>query len=160
MNHAYGNASDIPELLRQLYELPQVSSQEEPWFSLWSALAHQGDVYSASFAAVPHVVAALSANPLKASFNYFHFPAWVECCRARASMLVQDDLLWAYKAALEKLPGLVAKASNRPWEEGFLQCALAAIAAAKGKTIIAEAVMELDYQVASEFLVWFMRRDV
>ena len=45
LSHAYGRASDIPALLRQLYALPHASGQEEPWFSLWSALAHQGDVY-------------------------------------------------------------------------------------------------------------------
>jgi hypothetical protein len=158
LRHAYGRASDIPALLRQLYALPQASGLEEPWFSLWSALAHQGDVYSASFAAVPHVVAALSTDPLRADANYFHFPAWVECCRVRSGLQVQDDLHWAYKSALAKLPELVGLASKRPWGEGFMQCALAAIAAAKGRTSVAEVILELDDEVASEFLEWFTDR--
>jgi len=60
LTHAYGKASDIPDLLRQLDKLPLATGDAEPWFSLWSALAHQGDVYPASFAAVPHVVAMLA----------------------------------------------------------------------------------------------------
>jgi hypothetical protein len=47
LTHAYGVASDIPELLRQLHSLPDSSGESEPWFNLWSALAHQGDVYPA-----------------------------------------------------------------------------------------------------------------
>ena len=44
LHHAYGPASDIPRLLRQLDTLPLASGNAEPWFSIWSALAHQGDV--------------------------------------------------------------------------------------------------------------------
>lgn len=45
LEHAYGKASDLPAMLRQLDALPEAIGNEEPWFSLWSALAHQGDVY-------------------------------------------------------------------------------------------------------------------
>lgn len=48
LGDAYGSAARIPELLRQLSALPDDDGSSEPWFSLWSALAHQGDVYSAS----------------------------------------------------------------------------------------------------------------
>lgn len=156
LSHAYGTASDIPALLRQLGKLPSVEA--EPWNALWSALAHQGDVYPASFAAVPHVVAALADNPTAADATYFQFPAWVECCRSRQGIEVPEDLLWAYRSALSRLPGLVAETSKRPWNDGFMRCALAAIAAAKGQPIIAEAVMELDRSVAEEFLEWFHDR--
>jgi hypothetical protein len=61
LDHAYGKAAGIPALLRHLESFPPSSPDDEPWFSLWSALAHQGDVYPASFAAVPHVVRALAA---------------------------------------------------------------------------------------------------
>lgn len=76
--HAYGKASDIPALLRQLATVPTSDGEREPWFSLWSALAHQGDVHAASFAAVPHVVKALATSPLTADASYFQFPAVVE----------------------------------------------------------------------------------
>lgn len=65
LNHAFGSAGDIPALLADLAFFPAESSYEaEPWFSLWSSLCHQGDIYSASFAAVPEIVKHLANNPL------------------------------------------------------------------------------------------------
>ena len=71
LRHAYGAAEDIPELLKQLESHPDDGDDAEPWFSLWSALAHQGDVFQASFAAIPHVVAALSRAPASAPPVFF-----------------------------------------------------------------------------------------
>ena len=73
LQHAYGNAADIPSLLFDLTRLPRSEGEAEPWFSLWSAMAHQGDVFSASFAAVPHVIEALSSDPTAADSSYFRF---------------------------------------------------------------------------------------
>ena len=51
LEHAYGSAADIPALLRQLRSFPPGRDyQSEPYFSLWSALCHQGEVYTASYA--------------------------------------------------------------------------------------------------------------
>jgi hypothetical protein len=158
LQHAYGAASDTPGLLRQLSTLPPCDLEKEPWAMLWSSLAHQGDVYPASFAAVPHVISAIESDPLKADSSYFQFPAWIECCRLRKNVSIPDDLALAYRRALSQLPQLVADASKRPWEEGFIQCALGAVAAAKGNAAIAEAVMELDSEIAEQFLEWFHDR--
>jgi hypothetical protein len=158
LQHAYGKASDIPTLLRQLAEVPHSSDDREPWFSLWSSLAHQGDVYSASFAAVPHIVQALSTAPLKADFSYFQFPAWVEVCRIKTNVPVPEDIAPSYFEALSRLPTLVAAASAREWDGSFLSCALSAIAASKGQAAIAEAILELSPEVAEEFLQWFSER--
>lgn len=159
LEHAYGSAVDIPPLLKKLItDLPSSADDQEPWFSLWSALAHQGDVYSASFAAVPHVINALASAPLKADFSYFQFPAWVEICRKKKSVAIPNDLESAYLESLARLPSLVAAAAPRQWDEDFLLCALSAIAAAKGQTGVAEAVLELSPEVAEEFMEWFFER--
>jgi hypothetical protein len=52
LRHAYGDASDVPGLLHQLVPDPEA----EVWNALWSRLCHQGTVYSASFAALPHLL--------------------------------------------------------------------------------------------------------
>jgi hypothetical protein len=158
LHHAYGVASDIPALLTQLSALPDAAGDAEPWLSLWSALAHQGDVFDASFAAVPHVVCAAATNPLKADAVYFQFPAWIEICRKKQGIKVPDDLAAAYFDALSKLPTLVAAASAREWNAEFLQCALSAIAAAKGQVLVAEAAQVLSPEIAGEFLEWFYER--
>lgn len=126
---------------------------------LWSSLAHQGDIYSASFAAVPHVVRILAGLPpdtQKAEF--FHFPAWVEICRQRKNIPVPQALASDYYSALNKLPALVASAASQPWDEAFVRAVLAAIAAAKGYCSVAEAALELSPKVADEFLEWFFAR--
>lgn len=158
LQHAYGTAADIPALLKQLADLPSSENNSEPWFSIWSALAHQGDVYSASFAAVPHVIAALASAPLKADFSYFQFPAWIEICRTKKGVSVPEDIAPAYFESLSRLPSLVGSAAARSWDEGFLCCALSAVAAAKGQPSVAEAVLELSPEVASEFIEWFYVR--
>ena len=61
--HAYGDAADIPSLLANARSARAGGSyRDEPWFSLWSALCHQGDVYTASYAAVPELVAIAHAR--------------------------------------------------------------------------------------------------
>jgi hypothetical protein len=152
LQHAYGNASDIPALLRQLETVPAAEGNSEPWFSLWSALAHQGDVYTASFAAVPHVVRVLATSPSSASFTYFQFPAWVEICRQRHNLTVPDELSASYFTALEKLGHLVCAASSSDWDFEFLRVALSAMAISKGSALTAEALLQLDEVSAEEFL--------
>jgi len=156
--HAYGQASDVPELLRRVANVPTSANEQEPWFSLWSALAHQNDVYSASFAAVPHVVRVLATSPMTADSSYFQFPAVVETCSQQKGVQIPDDLQADYFAALAALPTLVAQAADREWDSGFLACALSAVAAAKGFGNVAEAVLEMTPDVADEFMEWLNAR--
>ncbi|MEE4544734.1 hypothetical protein V2S66_22540 [Streptomyces sp. V4-01] len=59
LSHAYGSAEDIPGLL----DLIETAPTDERWNELWSALCHQGSVYSASFAALPRLAAIAAARP-------------------------------------------------------------------------------------------------
>ena len=161
LRHAYGPATDIPALLVQLENpaTPRSKDAPDPWFMLWSSLAHQGDIYSASFATVPHVVRILSGQPAdRQKAEFFHFPAWVEICRQRKNIPVPAALADDYYSALNKLPALVAAAASQSWDEEFLRAALSAIAAAKGHCRVAEAALELSPKVADEFLEWFFAR--
>lgn len=155
LSDAYGSAAKIPELLRQLSALPSDDGSSEPWFSLWSALAHQGDVYSASFAAVPHVIAAIASSPERVTDVYFHFPAWVEICRHKNGVDVPDELVADYFDSLSRIPALVASAEEKQWRTAFTACALSATAAAKGQHKLAEALLELtSSDTVGEFLEW------
>ena len=134
------------------------ADDQEPWFSLWSALAHQNDVYSASFAAVPHVVQALATSPSTANFTYFQFPAVVEAWRQQKGVAIPDDLRVDYFAALAALPSLVAQAAERKWNGDWVACAATSVAAAKGFGNVAEAVLEMTPEVADEFMEWYFSR--
>lgn len=51
LQHAYGTAEDVPDLLRAAGES---SAEHGPaWDELWSRLCHQDTVYTASYAALP-----------------------------------------------------------------------------------------------------------
>ncbi|WP_230969758.1 hypothetical protein [Nitrogeniibacter aestuarii] len=158
LQHAYGSAGDIPALLRKLADLPSSENDKEPWHSIWSSLAHQGDVYSASFAAVPHIIEVLASAPSRADVSYFQFPAWVEVCRAKTDVPIPENLAPDYFDSLSRLPTLVAAASSRQWDERLLRVALSAVAAAKGQPAIAKAVLELSPEVAGKFIEWFYER--
>lgn len=156
LTHAYGSAANVPAWLRELRNLPSSANNAEPWFSIWSALAHQGDVYASSYAAVPHIVEALAIAPERADSSYFQFPAWVEICRSKSGPAVPKDLEGPYLAALARLPALVAAAACVEWKPEHLACCMAALAAAKGQPAIAEAAQELTPAVAAEFMQWVL----
>src|SRR5215210_6929264 len=104
LKHAYGEASDIPELLERAKAVaPSAQLRSEPWFALWSALCHQNDVYTASYAAVPHLAAIAGIKPLAERVEVMALIGSIESCRHRSDMpLIPDDLVAGYLAALGK----------------------------------------------------------
>ena len=145
LSHAYGSAADIPALLRTLSEFPPASNhQDEPWFTLWSSLCHQGDVYSGSFAAVPHIIEAAKTDPERATYDYFLLPTCIEIARVKKAVPVPEKLEIAYFDSLRMLPSIVAQNAAREWNESVCSSALAAIAAAKKHPHIAEIILELE----------------
>ena len=155
LEDAYGPATDIPSLLSQLDSFPTSDGKNEPWFSLWSALYHQDDVYTASFAAVPHIIRVLATDPTRADSSFFQLPACIEIARAQQDFPVPHDLSVPYFQALQQLPMLVGAAAGRIWNEDILCCALSAVAAAKGFPSVARATLELNSQIAEKFMGWF-----
>jgi len=55
LGHAYGSASNIPALLLRL----RLDADTDTWDEIWGHLCHQGTVYTATYAAVPHIAAIL-----------------------------------------------------------------------------------------------------
>ena len=60
LTHAYGEATDVPELLRVLLS-PDAKAREAAHYELSSSIWHQGTVYSATAAAVPFLYELLNA---------------------------------------------------------------------------------------------------
>ena len=159
LRHAYGEAADIPPLLQAIERDPSTSdTREGPWFDLWSALCHQGDVYSASFAAVPHVVRILALVPGEACFDFFLFPASVEIARHRSGVTVPPDLVSSYRDALGQLPAIAAAASQRQWSAPLGRSILAAVAASKAQFSAAELLLEIEEADDPEVLEWYQSR--
>ncbi len=69
LRQAYGSAGNIPALLRELHSAPT----EPVWGELWSCLCHQQTVYTATFAAFPHILAAVRAQPVSSREEHLCF---------------------------------------------------------------------------------------
>src|SRR5688572_15692499 len=84
LSHAYGSAEDIPALIEELKtSIPTDDYEDEPWFSIWSSLCHQSDVYTASFAAVPHIVEIAASKTENERWKHICFVSTVESYRHR-----------------------------------------------------------------------------
>lgn len=109
LRHAYGEASDIPALLEKVRAFPSEADwQAEPWFSLWSALYHQGSIYSASLAAVPAIVTAMSVAPERASLSFYLLPASIAIADHESPVEVSGEVRQRFRGALATL-GAIAK---------------------------------------------------
>jgi hypothetical protein len=136
LQHCYGDAADVPDLLRDLASstAPSRDHEDEPWFSLWSRLCHQGDAYIASYAAVPHIVhiASKAAGPI--DFSFFQLPAAVEIARRTGrGPTIPDAYAPAYHQAIQLLVEAANLHNNEAWSRSMVLAVAAAPAAANGQ---------------------------
>jgi len=159
ISHAYGFAIDTPDLIRTLTSFPESANfDDEPWYSLWSSLCHQGDIYEASLAALPHIVNILESNPQKAGFDFIALPTSIEICRLKSEMVVPEYLRVAYFEAVQKLASLVPLFLVSSHDYHSVQGATAAIAVSAGKFELAELLLEIEEDVIPEALEWYFSR--
>jgi hypothetical protein len=150
LQHAYGPAAEIPFLLRQLSAdpTPQHDYGDEPWFSLWSALCHQGDVYNASYAAVPHVVEIALTTKGKIDAGFFLLPASIEVARSLGrGPALEPSLTAPYLNALRQLHECAFVHATDQWDSDMAQSVAAALAASKGQIALAQAMLNLDEDI-------------
>jgi hypothetical protein len=154
--HAYGSAEDIPALLQQLRDFPaEVDYKSEPYFSLWSALCHQGDVYSASYAAVPHIVDAMLSSPSALRASPLQLVVCIELARANVKgPPVPADLVESYTTAIRRLAEVTATAGRSAESEYECRLVAAALAVSRGHIRLAEAIIELEPDLLADFMNW------
>jgi len=150
LRHAYGSAEDIPALLRRLPDAPVKSadSKREPWFTLWSALCHQSDVYPASFAAVPHIIAAAQRREPADRAEYLFLAGSIESMRHKpSSPPITTELKSAYIEALQAAARLALEALQVEADRSWFQGLLAALAAFRGFPELGAAISDLDREL-------------
>ena len=145
LSHAHGNAGDIPARLRQLAGFPSGEGcKDEPYASLWRALLHKHCVYSASYAALPHMVEMMGDDPGRAHASVLELVTRIEIARAKGNgPSLEHGQAVMYHAALERLPEVIAMMARHPWDEVVTRIASAALAAARNQAMLAEAILEL-----------------
>jgi hypothetical protein len=84
LTHARGSACDIPPRLRQLSAFPAAEGLDrEPYASLWRDLLHQRHVYTASYAALLHMVEMMGDAPERANWCVLELVTRIAIARAR-----------------------------------------------------------------------------
>lgn len=144
LHHAYGSAGDIPALLsRARTARAPTKHSDEPWFTLWSALYHQDDIYSASYAAVPELVAIASERGGAIAAECLFLAASIELRRQeQGAPAMSPELRAAYDQALARARPLATDLAQRaPDDEGKLEVAAMVF---EGDYDGARALLELD----------------
>lgn len=159
LRHAYGAAGDIPALLRQLpHAAVGGDYRTEPWYSLWSALCHQGDVYPASFAAVPHIVAAAEGRSEGDRADFLHLAGCIESYRHRPNApALPPDLRPAYEAAVRRAAVMAVETLRHPLPAESYRVLLGCVAALQGHAALGAAVMDLAPEFACPNCDCFVR---
>lgn len=158
LDHAFGEASDIPDLLKRLESYPSCEKyDEEPFYTLWSSLCHQGDVYSASYAAVPYIVSIIENAPDKVNYNYFLLPLCIEIARKKGcGPEIEEELKDAYLDSIQKMGNLVCKLPSA--DENMSNVLSAVTALSFGNVTLAETIIELTPDTLEEFQEWRYNR--
>jgi hypothetical protein len=144
--HAYGPATDIPDLLRQARATPRTRrADEEPWHSLWSALCHQYDVYSASIAALPHLVEMAGERRPADRLEPLLLAGAIETYRHRqGGPDIPSHLEATYRSALARAASLTVEALEQERDEDAYRGLLAALAAFQGYPRLAAGINSLE----------------
>jgi hypothetical protein len=104
LTHAYGSAEDIPALLKRAETDTRGGHvQGSTWFDLWSALCHQGDSYTGSYAAVPHLVRIAEGAAYRLQYDPLFLAAFIELSRLEGNgPELQPEIVVSYRLALRR----------------------------------------------------------
>lgn len=149
LTQAYGAAEDVPRLLEALACIGSTEARAEVWFALWRTLHRPHGVFTASYAAVPHLLAIGRALPARECAEAVHLVTRIELGRREsASATMPDDLLASYAEAIDRLPEVVSSMHSEPWTTEVAQIFAAAILAGKRQPELAVGVLELGRALA------------
>jgi hypothetical protein len=145
--HAYGSAEDIPSLL----EMAETDTrgghvQGSTWFDLWSALCHQGDSYSGSYAAVPYLVRIAERPAYSLQYDPLFLAACIELSRMEGhGPELPADLVVVYRKAIRRGFELATAALESPTLDNESQRVYrACVAAFSGASLTARNILDED----------------
>ena len=143
LRHAYGSASDIPALLRRLLAGERSGDVQE---ALHSALWHQGDVFTASYAAVPHLVNAAARMPTEPRLGWLVLAVGIFASSSGPTApSVPPDLRADLTGAAKDAEPLVSDLLfARQWKVHEARYLLGMVAALQGRPETGLALFDLD----------------
>lgn len=142
LEQAFGSAEDIGRLLAAMYEADDEATRTELWYGAWATLCPGDRVFSASFAAVPHLLLIAESRDFGERVAALHLVTQIEISRhAPGAPTIDDDLVMAYASAIESLPHRVAELQAATWDPSTAQVLAAALLAGKRQHVLAHAVL-------------------
>lgn len=142
LQQVYGSAEDIGALLAALYANENDDERTELWYGVWATLCPDGRVYSAAYAAVPHVLRIATDRDVAERVSALHFITEVEVSRHQPGAPgIDDDLLLPYASSIESLPARVAELHGMTWDEQTAQVLAAALLAGKRQHALARLLL-------------------
>ena len=142
--HAHGNAADIPPLLEQLRSAvaPQ-DPESEPWSTLWKTLCQDNRVFTASYAAVPHIVEIASSQPLTERLAHLHFVSMIEALRHRKEAPgLPADLAVDYLSSIQRAVSLMLPCFGSDWNGDAYRATLGGLSALLGHPELGMSIFE------------------
>jgi hypothetical protein len=132
---------------------PQRNISTDPWEPLWSSLCHQDDVYAASYAAVPHIVAIARTTQGPIDFSFLLLPTCIEISRCKGlGPAVPETLAAAYHQAVSALADCVCCHAAEEWDDNMARVAAAALVVAKGHSTLGDALVNLDRETIAKIV--------
>ena len=146
LTHAYGRSADIPALLSKAREDARPGHQSgTTWFSLWSALCHQGDAYTASYAAVPHLVRMASACLQRQQYDPLFLTACIELARLEdRGPALPTELVSSYRESIEEARSIAEAHVGSAWDPDSEAALRASAAALAGNALAARAMLDAE----------------
>jgi hypothetical protein len=144
LRDARGAAKDLPGLLALAPVERRPSHRPDTiWFELWSALYHKGDAYSASYAAVPHLVRIAKLPAFRFRYDPLLLCALIELARLEErGPAVPDDLRPDYVRAVAEARGLAETAARNAWDDDSWIAFAGSAAALRGDAARARGIFE------------------
>jgi hypothetical protein len=117
---------------------------DSTWFKLWSALCHQGDAYSASYAAVPHLVRLAEGQNYRSKYDPLLLAACIELARLEgAGPDLPGELVIPYRAALSRGIELATEAlKNAELDNDSARAYRGCVAAFQGQSLTARNILD------------------
>lgn len=147
LEHAYGPASDIPGLLHLAEsDLRRGHQPGSTWFQLWSALCHQGDVYQASYAAVPALIRLAERAEYRGNYDPLLLAACIELARLEGTgPELPGASVDVYRATMTRGLELATDALTiSALDEDSIQAYRACVAAFGGEVGAARSILDED----------------
>ena len=128
LDQAYGAAEDVPALIATIAGPTAVEDRAALWFAVWRMLSRPDAVFTATYAAVPHLIALADDLPLGERAEALHLASHAECVRREPDApRIPDDLVAAYAEAIERMPAIVAASVGMTWAREIAQVLAAAL---------------------------------